>query len=88
MLPDTPDVEKVLLGANGVADGISPGKIVLDMSSISPMATRRFAEALAQRGADYVDAPVSGGEVGAKAASLTIMCGGRDRKSTRLNSSH
>ncbi len=84
MLPDTPDVEKVLLGANGVADGISAGKTVLDMSSISPMATRRFAEALAQRGADYVDAPVSGGEVGAKAASLTIMCGGSEKAFTRV----
>jgi len=84
MLPDTSDVEKVLLGANGVAEGISAGKTVLDMSSISPMATRRFAETLAQRGADYVDAPVSGGEVGAKAASLTIMCGGGEKAFARV----
>lgn len=84
MLPDTPDVEKVLLGPNGVAEGISAGKTILDMSSISPMATRRFAEALAPRGVDYVDAPVSGGEVGAKAASLTIMCGGSEEAFARV----
>ncbi|MCW5626374.1 MAG: 2-hydroxy-3-oxopropionate reductase [Burkholderiales bacterium] len=78
MLPDTPDVEKVMLGANGVAEGLSAGKIVVDMSSISPMDTKRFADVIAQKGCDYVDAPVSGGEVGAKNASLTIMCGGTD----------
>jgi 2-hydroxy-3-oxopropionate reductase len=80
MVPDTPDVEAVLFGQNGVAFGLerggAAGKIVVDMSSISPMATKDFARKIQALGADYVDAPVSGGEVGAKAASLTIMCGG------------
>jgi len=65
MVPDTPDVEKVLFGENGVAEGLSKGKIVVDMSSISPISTREFAERLQELGTDYVDAPVSGGEVGA-----------------------
>ena len=79
MLPDTPDVETVLFGENGIAAGLQGGgarKVVLDMSSISPTATKAFAQKINALGADYVDAPVSGGEVGAKAASLTIMCGG------------
>ncbi len=78
MVPDTPDVEAVLFGDNGVAAGLKGGarKIVVDMSSISPIATKAFAKKINQAGADYIDAPVSGGEVGAKAASLTIMCGG------------
>lgn len=76
MLPDTPDVEAVLFGKNGVAEGITQGQVVVDMSSISPMATKAFAKRINQLGADYIDAPVSGGEVGARAASLTIMCGG------------
>jgi 2-hydroxy-3-oxopropionate reductase len=76
MVPDTPDVERVLFGENGVAQGLRQGQIVVDMSSISPMATRGFAAKVRERGADYLDAPVSGGEVGAKAASLTIMVGG------------
>ena len=75
MLPDTPDVEAVLFGAHGVAAGLSPGKTVVDMSSISPVATKDFAARIHALGCDYVDAPVSGGEVGAKAASLTIMVG-------------
>src|SRR6202521_2052020 len=79
MVPDTPHVEAVLFGANGVAEGISKGKIVVDMSSISPLATKEFAKKINQRGADYLDAPVSGGEVGAKAASLTIMVGGPEK---------
>ena len=78
MVPDTPDVEKVLFGENGVAEGLSKGKIVVDMSSISPIATREFAERMQKLGADYVDAPVSGGEVGAKNAALTIMVGAND----------
>jgi len=77
MLPDTPDVEAVLFGENGVASGLSPGKLVIDMSSISPVATKDFAKRIEALGCDYVDAPVSGGEVGARAASLTIMAGGR-----------
>jgi 2-hydroxy-3-oxopropionate reductase len=75
MVPDTPDVEKVLFGRDGVAEGLSPGKIVVDMSSISPIETKVFAERIRKAGADYVDAPVSGGEVGAKNAALTIMVG-------------
>ena len=75
MVPDTPDVEKALFGKDGVAEGLSPGKIVVDMSSISPIETKVFAERIKKTGADYVDAPVSGGEVGAKNAALTIMVG-------------
>ncbi len=75
MVPDTPHVETVLFGENGVAEGLSAGKIVIDMSSISPIATQGFAEKVRALGADYVDAPVSGGEVGATAAALTIMIG-------------
>ncbi|SAK72567.1 2-hydroxy-3-oxopropionate reductase [Caballeronia ptereochthonis] len=76
MVPDTPDVEKVLFGENGVASTLKAGQIVVDMSSISPIATREFAAKVREKGADYLDAPVSGGEVGAKAGSLTIMVGG------------
>ena len=78
MVPDTPDVELVLFGTNGVAAGLTKGKTVVDMSSISPMATKGFAKRINELGCEYVDAPVSGGEVGAKAASLTIMCGGSE----------
>ena len=81
MVPDTPDVESVLFGNHGVAEGLTGGaraerKVIVDMSSISPLATKAFARRINALGADYIDAPVSGGEVGAKAASLTIMCGG------------
>jgi 2-hydroxy-3-oxopropionate reductase len=76
MVPDTPHVDAALFGDNGVASGLSSGKIVIDMSSISPMATKEFAKKINKLGCDYLDAPVSGGEVGAKAASLTIMVGG------------
>src|SRR5215510_2586541 len=79
MVPDTPHVEAVLFGADGVAAGLSKGQIVVDMSSISPLATKEFAKKIEALGADYLDAPVSGGEVGAKAASLTIMVGGPER---------
>ncbi len=75
MLPDTPDVERVLFGKDGVAEGLSKGKTVVDMSSISPVDTKAFAQRVNAVGCDYLDAPVSGGEVGAKAASLTIMVG-------------
>lgn len=78
MLPDTPDVETVLFGEGGVAEGLSAGKIVVDMSSISPIATKGFAEKVAVKGASYLDAPVSGGEVGAKNAALSIMVGGEE----------
>jgi 2-hydroxy-3-oxopropionate reductase len=76
MLPDTPHVAAALFGAAGVAEGLSPGKIVVDMSSISPIETREFAQRINALGCRYLDAPVSGGEVGARAASLTIMVGG------------
>ena len=78
MVPDTPDVENALFAANGVAAGLKKGTLVIDMSSISPVATKDYAARVNALGCDYLDAPVSGGEVGAKAASLTIMVGGPD----------
>ena len=78
MVPDTPDVEKVLFGENGIASGLSKGKIVVDMSSISPIATKEFAQKINALGCEYLDAPVSGGQLGAKGATLTIMVGGSD----------
>ncbi|HTP97014.1 MAG TPA: 2-hydroxy-3-oxopropionate reductase [Burkholderiales bacterium] len=78
MVPDTPDVEKVLFGADGVAEGLAKGKVVIDMSSISPIATKDYAKRINALGCDYLDAPVSGGEVGAKNAALTIMIGGSE----------
>ena len=78
MVPDTPHVQDVLFGDNGVAQGLSKGKIVVDMSSISPIETKEFAKRINALGCEYIDAPVSGGEVGAKAASLTVMVGGTD----------
>jgi 2-hydroxy-3-oxopropionate reductase len=76
MVPDTPDVDGVLFGAHGVAEGLKKGTLVIDMSSISPTATKDFAARINKLGCDYLDAPVSGGEVGAKQATLTIMVGG------------
>jgi 2-hydroxy-3-oxopropionate reductase len=76
MVPDTPDVETVLFGAGSVAEGLTKGKTVIDMSSISPIETKDFAKRVNDLGCDYLDAPVSGGEVGAKAGALTIMIGG------------
>lgn len=84
MVPDTPDVERVLFGENGVAEALSDGKTVVDMSSISPLATKEFATKINELGCEYIDAPVSGGEVGAKAASLTIMCGGSEKAFKRV----
>ncbi|MBW8901851.1 MAG: 2-hydroxy-3-oxopropionate reductase [Massilia sp.] len=78
MVPDTPQVDEVLFGKDGVASGLTAGKIVVDMSSISPVATKDFARRINALGCEYLDAPVSGGEVGAKAASLTIMVGGSE----------
>jgi 2-hydroxy-3-oxopropionate reductase len=75
MLPDTPDVEKALFGEGGIAEGLSAGKLMVDMSSISPDATRELAQQVNARGCEYVDAPVSGGEIGARNAALTIMVG-------------
>ncbi len=84
MVPDTPDVQKVLFGEGGIASALSKGKTVVDMSSISPIETQDFAKRIEATGADWLDAPVSGGEVGAKAASLTIMVGGKDEVFARL----
>ena len=78
MVPDTPDVEAALFGAGGVAEGLSSGKTVVDMSSISPIATKGFADKIKALGCEYLDAPVSGGEVGAKNAALSIMVGGSE----------
>ena len=78
MVPDTPQVAEVLFGERGVADGLTRRKLVIDMSSISPIETKKFAERINALGCDYLDAPVSGGEVGAKAATLTIMVGGSE----------
>jgi len=78
MVPDTPDVERVLFGPHGVSEGLTEGKMVIDMSSISPIATKGFAARVNGLGCDYLDAPVSGGEVGARNATLTIMVGGPD----------
>jgi 2-hydroxy-3-oxopropionate reductase len=76
MVPDTPDVAAVLFSDNGVAQGLAKGKIVVDMSSISPIATKEYAKKVNDTGALYLDAPVSGGEVGARNATLSIMVGG------------
>lgn len=83
MVPDTPQVEDVLFRENGVAEGVGPNKIVIDMSSISPSATKQFAEKINAAGAQYLDAPVSGGEVGAKAGTLSIMVGGSEESFAR-----
>jgi 2-hydroxy-3-oxopropionate reductase len=77
MVPDTPDVEAVLFGKDGVAEGVKQGSIVVDMSSISPIATKEFAKKLGDKGVKVLDAPVSGGQVGAEQASLSIMVGGQ-----------
>jgi len=84
MVPDTPDVEAALFGKDGIAEGLSAGKVVVDMSSISPIATKDFARRINEAGCDYLDAPVSGGEVGAKEASLTIMVGGPEAAFARV----
>src|SRR3989339_101804 len=76
IVPDTPDVEAALFGKNGVAEGVRPGSIVVDMSSISPIATKEFARKLKEMGVEMLDAPVSGGQVGAQNATLSIMVGG------------
>ena len=84
MVPDTPHVEDALFSENGVAAGLSPGKIVVDMSSISPLETKRFAARINELGCQYLDAPVSGGEVGAEAATLTIMVGGTEEAFSKV----
>ncbi len=77
MLPDTPDVELALFGKEGVAEGVKKGSVVVDMSSISPIATKEFAGKLGELGVEMLDAPVSGGQVGAENATLSIMVGGK-----------
>jgi 2-hydroxy-3-oxopropionate reductase len=84
MLPDTPDVEAVLFGETGIAAGLSKCKVVVDMSSISPIATKAFAQKINALSCDYLDAPVSGGEVGAKNATLSIMVGGPEATFERV----
>ncbi len=84
MVPDTPDVEAALFGKDGVAAGLSSGKTVIDMSSISPVATKDFAMRIEALGCSYLDAPVSGGEVGARQATLSIMCGGAQETFDRM----
>lgn len=84
MVSDTPDVEAVLFGDQGVAAGLTTGKVVIDMSSISPLATRDFAARIRALGCEYVDAPVSGGDIGAKAATLTIMVGATEAAFARV----
>src|SRR6202045_1183146 len=84
MVPDTPHVEAALFGPSGVAEGLGLGKVVVDMSSISPIDTKRFAKKINQLGCEYLDAPVSGGEVGAKQATLTIMVGGAEATFARV----
>lgn len=84
MLPDTPEVEAVLFGSDGVAEGLSANKTVVDMSTISPLATRDFARRIGSIGCDYLDAPVSGGEIGARDGTLTIMVGGPEEAFERV----
>jgi 2-hydroxy-3-oxopropionate reductase len=84
MVPDTPQVASVLFDDGGVAQGLAAGKVVVDMSSISPIETKAFASRINALGCEYLDAPVSGGEVGAKAASLTIMVGGSEAAFERV----
>ncbi|HEY4079451.1 MAG TPA: 2-hydroxy-3-oxopropionate reductase [Burkholderiaceae bacterium] len=84
MVPDTPQVEEVLFSDDGIAAGLSAGKVVVDMSSISPLATKTFAQRINALGCDYLDAPVSGGEVGAKNGTLSIMVGGPEATFERI----
>ena len=84
MVPDTPNVHDALFAEDGIAAGLSAGKVVVDMSSISPIETKVFAKKINALGCDYLDAPVSGGEVGAKNATLSIMVGGPDATFARV----
>jgi 2-hydroxy-3-oxopropionate reductase len=84
MVPDGPDVERAVFGPGGIAEGLSPGKVVVDMSSISPIATKDLAKRVNALGCDWVDAPVSGGDVGARAATLTIMVGASEAAFARV----
>ena len=84
MVPDTPHVRSALFDASGIAEGLSAGKIVVDMSSISPIETKEFAKRINDLGCQYLDAPVSGGEVGAKNATLSIMVGGSEETFAKI----
>ena len=84
MLPDTQDVEAALFGVDGMAAGLGAGKVVVDMSSVSPIETKKFAKKINALGCDYLDAPVSGGEVGARNATLSIMVGGPEAAFERV----
>jgi 2-hydroxy-3-oxopropionate reductase len=84
MLPDTPDVERVLTGPDGVVESMARGTVIIDMSSISPIATERLAKTIADKGGSMLDAPVSGGEIGAINASLSIMVGGDEATFHRM----
>jgi 2-hydroxy-3-oxopropionate reductase len=84
MVPDTPDVERVLFGERGVAEGLTPGKTFVDMSSVSPLGTKELARRVNALGCEYVDAPVSGGDVGARDATLTIMAGASEAGFARV----
>lgn len=84
MVPDTPDVGAVLFGEGGVAEGLTSGKVVVDMSSISPVETKRYAERIRALGCEYLDAPVSGGDVGARNGTLSIMVGGDEATFARV----
>lgn len=84
MVSDTPDVENIVLGATGLAPRLRPGQVIVDMSTISPAATRRLAQELETRGVEMLDAPVSGGEIGAMNASLSIMVGGKEKTFQRV----
>lgn len=83
-VPDTPDVERVVLGDHGIASVIKPGQIIVDHSTISPTATRTMAAAVAAKGAQFLDAPVSGGDLGARNATLSIMVGGDESAFTKI----
>src|SRR3989475_7829843 len=84
MLPDSPDVQQVVLGRDGVLEGIRPGSVLVDMSTISPLVTQEIAGAVTAKGAQMLDAPVSGGEKGAIEATLSIMVGGPEPVFTRV----
>jgi 2-hydroxy-3-oxopropionate reductase len=84
MLPDSPDVQQVVMGANGVLEGLRKGSVLVDMSTISPMVTQELAKTVRSKGAEMLDAPVSGGEKGAIEATLSIMVGGTEETFARV----
>ena len=84
MLPDSPDVERVVAGEDGVLDGLKEGALLIDMSTISPVVTRELAEKVEAKGATMLDAPVSGGDVGAQQGALSIMAGGSAERTSSV----